>query len=119
MINETVLTDFNAWQKIKDRLEIANEVLDKKLNDTDVIDLVLADYKRDLQLVEACLEADYHSLYRSLRRARTEIWGSTPLHMLKPGDKIPYKVRLSDEIRALTEEICDDMTRGDPDTSWR
>jgi len=39
--------------------------------------------------------------------------------MLKPDDKIEYKVHLSDEIRALAEEICADMTRGDPNTTWR
>ena len=29
-----------------------------------------------------------------------------------------YKVRLSDEIRALCGEICEDMTRGDDNLYW-
>ena len=115
MINETVLGDFNEWQQIKHRLEIANEVLDQKLNNTDVVDLVLADYQRDLHLVEARLEADYHSINRKLRRASRETWPYSESY--RQGIN-RFKVRLSDEIRALADEICDDMCRGDRDMSW-
>ena len=45
-------------------------------------------------------------MYKSLKRAETEVWGEFL------GRK-EYKVRLSDEIRALCREIREDMTRGD------
>ena len=79
----------------------------------------MADMQLELNRIEIRLEFSYRFIYRRLKRASTEIWGPTPKYMLKPDDKIEYKVHLSDEIRALAEEICADMTRGDPNTTWR
>ena len=124
LINEEVLQEFNEWQRIKHLLEARNKVLNKNLNKV-CVDFVnrryMADMQRALDQREWRLEADYHSIYRKLRRASTETWPPKREYMLKPGeeDKIRYKVRLSDEIRALADEICKDMTRGDPSTSWR
>ena len=81
----------------------------------------MADMQRDLHQVEARLNSSYHFIYRRLRRASRETWPRVPEYMLKPGTTqgpVRYKVRLSDEIRALCGEICEDLTRGDRDLYW-
>ena len=115
VINEDVLRYFNEWQSITRRLEAAQQVLDKNLNNTDVVDLMkrkyMADMQRELDIAEAALDASYHFIYRRLRRAGTETWE------YRQGPN-RFKVHLSDEIRALCNEICDELTNGDNDISW-
>ena len=124
MIND-VLGVFNEWQNIKHRLEAAKKVMEVKLNNQDIMDLVnrkyLVDMQRESHKVEARLSSDYNYIYRALRRASSETWpqGEAARYM-KPGTtqaKIRYKVRLSDDIRALCKEICDELRNGDNDMS--
>ena len=71
----------------------------------------MADMQRELHEAEVRLTTSYHEIYKALRVSESATWGEFL------GRK-QYKVRLSDEIRALCGEICEDMTRGDPDPYW-
>ena len=110
-----VLNEFNAWQSIRRRLAAAQQVLDKNLSNADVVALVksryMADMQRELHEAEVRLTTTYHYIYKALRVSESATWGEFL------GRK-QYKVRLSDEIRALCGEICEDMTRGDRDLYW-
>ena len=115
VINEDVLSQFNEWQSIKHRLEAAKKVLEVNLKKKDIVNLIdhtyLVDMQRESHSVEARLDSSYHYIYRSLRRAGTETWE------YRQGPN-RFKVRLSDEIRALCKEICDELENGDNDMSW-
>ena len=110
-----VLNQLNAWQSIRRRLAAAQQVLDKNLNNADVVGLVksryMADMQRELHEAEVRLTTSYHEIYKALRVSESATWGEFL------GRK-QYKVRLSDEIRALCGEICEDLTRGDRDLYW-
>ena len=111
-----VLHYFNAWQSIRRRLAAAQQVLDKNFSNADVVGLVrskyMADMQRELHEAELRLTNTYHYIWHVLRAAESATYGKDY------SGKEQYKVRLSDEIRALCGEICEDMTRGDRDLYW-
>ena len=117
-----VLNELNECQRIKQAKACwptVQQVLDNKLRNADVRDWMnrryfadmQVDMQRDLRRAEERLTSTYHYMYKALKRAETEIWEEFL------GRK-QYKVRLSDEIRALCGEICEDMTRGDDNLYW-